>query len=76
MCSNPGLWSMKLCIPYFILQNYILTYDKDSNPLKDDFALHFDRAKKQGIETYLLESDHNPQWSAPEEFSKLIIDLK
>ena len=56
--------------------HYILTYEKDSNPLKDDFALHFDRAKKQGIKTYLLESDHNPQWSAPEKFSKLIIDLK
>lgn len=61
-----------------IATTYILTVDKGLDPTKDDFALQADRANKKGWPVLQLEADHNPQWSAPEEFVKMLktIELK
>lgn len=45
---------------------YILTVEKGKEAKDDDFASQFERAKKKGWKTFQLESDHNPQWSAPQ----------
>jgi pimeloyl-ACP methyl ester carboxylesterase len=49
-----------------IPSTYILTVEKGKDPKSDDFASQADRAMKKGWPVVYLESDHNPQWSAPE----------
>ncbi|MBI6120153.1 alpha/beta fold hydrolase [Salegentibacter maritimus] len=51
---------------------YILTVDKGKEPKNDDFIFHAERAKEKGWHILRLEADHNPQWSSPEQFVKLL----
>lgn len=44
---------------------YILTVDAGKKPEQDDFASSYQRAKENKWKTFIFESDHNPQWSAP-----------
>jgi hypothetical protein len=62
--NNP----VRLKIPTY----YILTVEKGADPSLDDFASQAERAKKKGWSMFQLEADHNAQWSAPEEFVKLL----
>jgi hypothetical protein len=43
---------------------YILTIEKGAKD--DDFSPYAERARGRGFAVETLESDHNPQWSAPE----------
>lgn len=51
---------------------YILTAAKGTDPKDDDFASQADRAKKKGWPVLIFESDHNPQWSAPEALVEML----
>ncbi len=63
--------SMRLKIP----TTYILTVEKGTDPKDDGFASQAERAKKIGWPVQILEADHNAQWSAPEEFVEMLIDI-
>ena len=54
---------------------YIHTVEKNKKPEEDDFASQAEKAKLKGWEVIYFESDHNPQWSAPEKISNLIMLL-
>ncbi|SFS93551.1 Pimeloyl-ACP methyl ester carboxylesterase [Zhouia amylolytica] len=54
---------------------YVLTVDKGKEPKNDDFASQAERAKEKGWIVLQLEADHNPQWSSPEEFVKLLQEI-
>jgi len=58
-----------------ISTTYILTVAKGINPTQDDFASQANRAKKKGWPILLLEADHNPQWSAPEQLVKMLTKI-
>lgn len=51
---------------------YILTVDKGKKTEADDFAPQAERARKKGWPVLILEADHNPQWSAPEQLVEMI----
>ncbi len=55
-----------------IFTHYILTVQKDKKPESDDFIFHANRAKEKLWPVYILESDHNPQWSAPQALVELL----
>lgn len=55
---------------------YILTVEKGINKKSDYFFKHAERAKQNGWSLKILSSDHNPQWSIPEEFAELLIKIK
>lgn len=55
-----------------ISTTYILTVDEGADPKLDNFASQADRAKKKGWSMLQLEADHNAQWSAPDEFVKML----
>ncbi len=55
---------------------YILTVEKGVNKESDYFFKHAERAKQNGWSIEILSSDHNPQWSNPKEFAKLLIRIK
>ena len=55
-----------------ISTTYILTVEKGADPTLDDFASQAERAKKKGWSMLQLEADHNAQWSAPDEFVKML----
>lgn len=55
-----------------ISTTYILTVEEGADPKLDDFASQADRAKKKGWSMLQLEADHNAQWSAPDEFVKML----
>lgn len=57
---------------------YILTVDSGKAPEEDGFARHAQRAKERGWPVEYLQSDHNPQWSAPNAFIEMLdrISLK
>lgn len=59
-----------------IATTYILTVDKGADPKLDDFASQAERAKKKGWSMLQLEADHNAQWSAPEEFVKMLKEIE
>ncbi|WP_338359397.1 hypothetical protein, partial [Yeosuana marina] len=59
-----------------IATTYILTVDKGANPKLDDFAPQAERANKKGWNVLLLEADHNAQWSAAEEFVKMLKEIE
>ncbi|HYO21494.1 MAG TPA: alpha/beta hydrolase [Flavisolibacter sp.] len=59
-----------------IPSTYILTVAKGTDPAKDDFASQAERAKKKGWPVVLLQSDHNPQWSAVDALVKILDDVK
>lgn len=52
--------------------HYIHTVEKGKTPETDDFILHANRAKEKNWPVYVLEADHNPQWSAPKAFTELL----
>ena len=52
--------------------HYIHTVEKGKNPESDGFILQANRAKEKSWPIYILESDHNPQWSAPKELVDLL----
>ncbi|TXG39359.1 alpha/beta fold hydrolase [Seonamhaeicola maritimus] len=56
--------------------SYILTVEKGKDPEKDAFASQAKRAKAKGWTMFQLEADHNAQWSAPEEFVKMLKDIE
>jgi Alpha/beta hydrolase family len=55
---------------------YILTVEKGLDPKQDDFASQAERANKKGWSILQLEADHNAQWSAPEEFVKMLKEIE
>jgi len=54
---------------------YIHTVEKGKTPQEDGFADQAQRAKKRGWPVMILESDHNAQWSAPEEFAEMLLKI-
>ena len=52
--------------------HYIHTVEKGKTPETDDFILHANRARDKAWPVYILESDHNPQWSAPKPLVQLL----
>jgi hypothetical protein len=54
---------------------FILTVEKGVDPKDDEFAFALERAKKKGWNVLQLEADHNPQWSAPEAFVEMLIEI-
>jgi pimeloyl-ACP methyl ester carboxylesterase len=51
---------------------YILTVDK-GQPKEQDLFYHFyERALARGIPAWIMEGDHNVQWSHPRELAKLL----
>ena len=54
---------------------YILTVAKGVEPENDDFAGQADRAREKGWPVLILEADHNPQWSAPEAFTEMLMEI-
>jgi pimeloyl-ACP methyl ester carboxylesterase len=56
--------------------HYIHTVERGQTPESDDFILHANRAKEKGWPVYILEADHNPQWSAPKAFVKLLKQIE
>lgn len=55
---------------------YILLYNKGTDPDKDGAAFFAERADKKGWPVIKLESDHNIQWSAPEEFVDILKEIE
>jgi hypothetical protein len=51
---------------------YILTVDPGKKPEDDNFFPLAERAKGRGWPVIQLSSDHNPQWSKPEELVALL----
>lgn len=52
--------------------SYILTVDKGKKPKDDSFYSAYMKAKEKGWQLYELTADHNPQWSAVNEFCNLL----
>lgn len=48
---------------------YILTVDPGRQPQNDTFYPCYQRAKARGWKMEIMEADHNPQWSKPEELA-------
>jgi len=55
---------------------YILTVDKGKKPEDDSFFMHYERAKQKNKKVLILESDHNPQWSAIDKLVEMLYGLK
>jgi pimeloyl-ACP methyl ester carboxylesterase len=55
---------------------YILTVEKDKQAKDDDFFSQSQRAKERGWTILQLTSDHNPQWSAPEELVEMLAGIR
>ncbi len=51
---------------------YIHAVEAGQNPEDDGFAAQADRARYHGWPVVIIESDHNPQWSAPERLVDLL----
>lgn len=58
-----------------IATTYILTVAKGQDPKDDDFASQAERARKRGLRVVQLESDHNPQWSAPKALVAMLQEI-
>lgn len=54
---------------------YVLTVEAGKKPEDDDFAKSAKRARDRGWPVYNLTSDHNPQWSAPNDLVKMLLGL-
>ncbi len=52
---------------------FILTVEKGKTPEQDGFASQAERAKTKGWPVLILTSDHNAQWSAPNELSEMLL---
>jgi pimeloyl-ACP methyl ester carboxylesterase len=55
---------------------YILTVDKGKKAEDDDFASQAQRAREKSWPVVILESDHNPQWSATEKLVEMLYQNK
>lgn len=55
-----------------ISTTYIQAVEEGTYPEGDDFAVHANRAKEQGWPVLIINSDHNPQWSAPHELADML----
>lgn len=55
---------------------YILTVDAGKKPEEDDFAAFARRAAARGWPKIEMQADHNPQWSAPEELVRQLLELR
>ena len=55
--------------------SFILTVDEGREPVEDSFHSAYLRAQDRGWELYELTADHNPQWSAVQEFCELLIQI-
>ncbi len=51
---------------------YILTVDTGRAPQEDDFYPFLQRAESRGWTTWIMEGDHNVQWSRPQELVTLL----
>jgi pimeloyl-ACP methyl ester carboxylesterase len=51
---------------------YIHAVEAGQNPEDDGFAAQAERARTHGWPVVIIESDHNPQWSAPERLVELL----
>jgi pimeloyl-ACP methyl ester carboxylesterase len=51
---------------------YILTVDPGQEPQRDTFFKCSERAKARGWPVLVMEADHNPQWSKPQELVELL----
>jgi pimeloyl-ACP methyl ester carboxylesterase len=60
--------------PKGIMGKYILTADDAQKPEADNFYKSYLRAKSYGYQILIMQADHNPQNSKPEELSKLLLD--
>ena len=54
---------------------YILTVEKGMEASKDDFYSQSERARKKGWPVLQFESNHNPQWSAPEALVQILLSV-
>jgi pimeloyl-ACP methyl ester carboxylesterase len=52
--------------------DYILTVDPGKEPQEDGFYPYSQRAKAKGWPVYILDADHNAQWSNPKGLSALL----
>jgi pimeloyl-ACP methyl ester carboxylesterase len=52
--------------------SYILTVDPGTEARKDSFFPFAERAGKLGWPVYQMQSDHNPQWSAPQKLVEML----
>jgi pimeloyl-ACP methyl ester carboxylesterase len=56
---------------------YILTVDPGKKPAEDGFGKYADRAKQRGFRYVQMdETDHNPQWSKPQELARLLLEAR
>lgn len=51
---------------------YILTVEAGKDSKADDFAAQSERARGRGWTVLQLQSDHNPQWSAPDALVEML----
>ncbi len=57
---------------YSIPAVYIHAVEENTNPEDDNFYFASQRAKERGWPVLIIESDHNPQWSAPEKLVEML----
>ena len=58
-----------------ITTDYILTVDPGRKPQDDSFFPHSQRAKKYNWPIHILQSNHNPQWSKPQELTNMLNEI-
>lgn len=57
---------------YRIPATYIHAVEPGTDPEKDNFYRHAERARQHGWPVLIIDSDHNPQWSAPENLVEML----
>jgi pimeloyl-ACP methyl ester carboxylesterase len=57
---------------YSISATYIHAVEPGTDPEEDSFFIHSERAKERGWPVLIIDSDHNPQWSAPEKLVEML----
>jgi pimeloyl-ACP methyl ester carboxylesterase len=57
---------------YNIPAIYIHAVEEGTEPIDDGFYIHAERAGERGWPVLIIESDHNPQWSAPEKLVEML----
>lgn len=57
---------------YAIPAVYIHAVEEGANPKDDNFYPQSQRAEERGWPVLIIESDHNPQWSAPEKLVEML----
>ena len=54
---------------------YILFVRKGTKPENDEFYSQYERAKTRGIQTLILTSEHNAEWTAPRELVRMLVQF-